>query len=100
MKGLFFLSLCFINISCFAQKGEQIKFVLTKKHFVSRTLNFESPGVYFRNFKPDTSSNFRSLNPEKVYSISSTIFDKAFIVLLKGNKFLAELTEWKETNSY
>jgi hypothetical protein len=90
MKLLFFLNLFFLNVFCFAQKIQNKKPLFIQKHYIVTPLNFNSVGVYLRDFKLDTLKNsFKIFKPIKIYSISSIIFDIANIALLDKNKFLA-----------
>ncbi|MGG9961921.1 hypothetical protein [Ferruginibacter sp. SUN106] len=91
MKYLFFILLFFINAFCFAQKqSSNEKFFVLKRHQITYPVSLNSSKVYFRNFKKDTlAKDFKELGPLKIYSISSTMYDIAFIVLLKENKFIA-----------
>jgi hypothetical protein len=79
MKKILLLFFLFITASCYAQKAKkQVEF------------SWATPAVYFNDFKSDTSnSNFKEINPIKIYSKSSTIFDETHILLLEKNTFLA-----------
>ena len=90
MKKIFVIQLCFINSFCFAQKIINKHQYYFKKSYTSSKININTPTVYFNNYKIGTTYiNLGELNPIKIYSKSSTIFDISYIILLNQDRFVA-----------
>lgn len=105
MKKIFVFIFLLINCVCFAQNINKQKTTFNLKDLTATPKKFILPELLCKDFKIALSSNSLSkLNPIKLYTYSSTIYDATSIVLMENNIFIitsASCTQrWVSGGSY